>query len=191
MPEDTHPTPNTAAAQIAAAQASAAAEATGSAPNTPHSPSQPTKGDDDKPTYTRPATQADLDRIIESRLARERQKFSDYDDLLAKAKAFDEAEEAKKTTEQKAAERIAALEKENHAFKLAETKARIAAEHGISPDLLAGDDEKALANQAEKIAAAIDQAKPKTGPQLYGEAASTKAPGSSTDWLRDQLINKH
>lgn len=34
-------------------------------------------------TYTPPATQADLDRIIENRLQRERQKYADYDQLKA------------------------------------------------------------------------------------------------------------
>lgn len=44
-----------------------------------------------------PATlsQADVDRIVNERLARERSKFADYNDLKAKAAKFDEAEAAK------------------------------------------------------------------------------------------------
>jgi hypothetical protein len=42
--------------------------------------------------YTPPGSQADLDRIIESRLARERAKFADYDDVKAKAAKHDALE---------------------------------------------------------------------------------------------------
>lgn len=44
--------------------------------------SEPTQG---ASTYTPPATQADLDRIVENRLQRERQKYSDYDQIKAQA----------------------------------------------------------------------------------------------------------
>lgn len=40
--------------------------------------------------YKAPATQADLDRIVGDRLARERAKFADYDDLKAQATAASE-----------------------------------------------------------------------------------------------------
>lgn len=43
-------------------------------------------------TYTPPGSQADLDRIVEQRLARERAKFADYDDLKAKAEKHDALE---------------------------------------------------------------------------------------------------
>lgn len=52
------------------------------------------KGGDGK-EFKPPATQADLDRIISDRLARERQRFSDYESLKAKAEKYDEAEKAK------------------------------------------------------------------------------------------------
>ena len=46
-------------------------------------------------------TQEDLDRAIESRLARERKKFADYDELKKKASAADKATKAAQTTEEK------------------------------------------------------------------------------------------
>lgn len=52
--------------------------------------------------YTPPATQEDLDRIIESRLNREKSKYSDYDDLKAKASRLDELEAANATDLEKA-----------------------------------------------------------------------------------------
>jgi len=57
--------------------------------------------------YTPPATQEDFDRIVGQRLARERTKFADYDDLKAKAAKFDEVDAASKTEQQKLQEAIA------------------------------------------------------------------------------------
>lgn len=57
-------------------------------------------------TYTPPASQADLDRIVEQRLARERSKFADYDDLKGKAAKFDELDAATKSELQKAQDAI-------------------------------------------------------------------------------------
>jgi len=45
-------------------------------------------------TWTPPASQADLDRIITQRLERERAKFADYDALAEKAAYWDEIEQA-------------------------------------------------------------------------------------------------
>lgn len=53
-------------------------------------------------SYTAPASQADLDRIVGERLAREREKFADYADLKAKADAHDAALEAAKSDADKA-----------------------------------------------------------------------------------------
>jgi hypothetical protein len=52
--------------------------------------------------YKAPASQADLDRIIGERVARERAKFADYGDLKTKAAAHDQALEAAKTEQEKA-----------------------------------------------------------------------------------------
>jgi hypothetical protein len=54
--------------------------------------------------YTPPASQEELDRIVSTRLAREREKFADYDDLKAKAAKHDESLEAAKTDAEKAIE---------------------------------------------------------------------------------------
>lgn len=50
--------------------------------------------------YTPPATQADLDRIIQDRL--KRAKPADYDDLKSKAAEYDKYKESSKTEQQKA-----------------------------------------------------------------------------------------
>ena len=46
-------------------------------------------------------TQAEMDSIIEGRLARERQKYADYDDLKEKASKYDEYQAQNKTELQK------------------------------------------------------------------------------------------
>lgn len=52
--------------------------------------------------YTPPATQADLDRIIQDRLSRHDKKYGDYDDLKSKAAEYDKYKESSKTEQQKA-----------------------------------------------------------------------------------------
>ncbi|GAB2567467.1 hypothetical protein [Leucobacter ruminantium] len=64
--------------------------------------------DGGKSDYTPPATQADLDRIVESRLARERSKFADYDDLKKKAAEHDAYLESQKDEHQKALDKTKA-----------------------------------------------------------------------------------
>jgi hypothetical protein len=51
--------------------------------------------------YTAPATQADLDRIIEGRLARERKQFEGFDDFKAKAAKWDEHEASGRSDDEK------------------------------------------------------------------------------------------
>lgn len=56
-------------------------------------------GDGD--TANKSFTQEEVNRIVESRLARERGRYSDYDEVKAKANAYDEFEEAQKSELQK------------------------------------------------------------------------------------------
>jgi hypothetical protein len=58
----------------------------------------------EKPDFQPIASQADLDRILGERLARERAKYADYDDLRTKAAEFDKAAEAARTDQEKAVE---------------------------------------------------------------------------------------
>lgn len=79
-----------------------------SAPAPPAAPEPPAE-----PTYTPPATQADLDRIVGERLARERAKFPTADELAQlrqKAEAHDALAQASLTAEQQANARAEAAE---------------------------------------------------------------------------------
>lgn len=76
----------------------------------------------DPPAFAAITTQADLDRIIGTRLAREREKYADYDDLRAKAAEHDKALEAAKSDHEKAVE---AARKEGESSALERANARL------------------------------------------------------------------
>jgi len=91
-------------------------------------------------------TQADVDKAVRERLAREKAKYADYEELKAKA-------EGAKTLEQ----RFAELEQKNAAAEARALRSDIAARHGISAEdrdlFLTGTDEETLTAQATRLAA--------------------------------------
>ena len=115
--------------------------------------------------------QADVDRIVKERVARERAKYSDYDDLKAKAAGS-------KTLE----ERLAGLESELTTAKANALRSDIAAKHGLSAEdrdlFLTGTDESTLTAQAQRLAAREEDRKkqgnfaPKEGTTPKGAANS-------------------
>ena len=94
-------------------------------------------------------TQSEMDAIIGDRLKREKAKYADYEELARKAKAYDEAEDARKSELQKAVEERdamkARLDEMEAAKALADAVAKAAAEHGVDAGLLSrmsGDPEE-------------------------------------------------
>lgn len=77
------------------------------APDPPPDPA-PTPDPDPARTFT----QAELDRIVQDRLARQKAQYAGYDDLKAKADKFDQLDAQNKTDLEKANERAAQLERE-------------------------------------------------------------------------------
>lgn len=133
-------------------------------------------------------TQADLDRVLTERLARERAKFADYGDLKAKATQLDELQESQKTELQKATDRIAALQAENQVHKVGEVRRKAAADAGLSPELAefitAADPEAAL-EQAKKLAARVKPPEPKDANLRQGaQGSSPKPKGTPDEWIR-------
>jgi hypothetical protein len=164
-------------------------------------------GGDDKggSEYKPPASQADLDRIITERLARERSKFADYDDLKTKAAEFDRLAEASKTEQERAVEqarteaRTEALTVANTRIVSAEARALAAAARFRNPtDAVAfldlktvkvGDDgtpdsdalKAALATLAKDKPYLVEDEKPgKPKPDLsQGASQGERAPGAA------------
>ena len=101
--------------------------------------------------YAAPATQADLDRIIEARLAREREKFADYTELKTKASAYDEAEAKNKTELERAQEAAAKAEARAAKAEGDALRARIAGEKGVPAGLLSGSTEAELLASADQL----------------------------------------
>ena len=115
-----------------------------------------------EPTQTpegneRTFSQADVDNVVSERLKRERAKYSDYEELKAKAAKLDEIEEANKTELQKATERATELETELNGLKKANEirsiRDKVSNETGVPVNLLTGEDEESCAAQAKEILA--------------------------------------
>lgn len=108
-------------------------------------------------TQERTFTQAELDEIVKSRLAKERAKYTDYDTLQKKASKFDEMEEANKSELQKATEKADALQKQidamNKENEIRGIRDKVAKETGVPASLLMGETEEACMEQAQGILA--------------------------------------
>lgn len=99
--------------------------------------------------------QADVDKIVGERLAREREKYAGFEELKEKASKFDELEESRKTELQKATDKVKALETELQTLKKAnEVRAmreKVSQETGVPVNLLTGETEEECKSLAEAI----------------------------------------
>lgn len=133
---------------------------------------------------TRTFTQEEVNAIVGKRLAEEKGKYSDYEEIKAKAAKFDEAEEANKSELQKAMERANNLEAELNGLKKSEeirqTREKIATETGIPANLLTGDTEESCKAQAEAIKAFATPNYPKV--KDSGEVPKTSSGNAKTDF---------
>lgn len=101
--------------------------------------------------FKAPATQADLDRIVGDRLARERAKFADYDELKAAASKLSEIEEANKTEAEKVAERLATAEKRAADLEVKALRSDVALAKGVPVALLTGSTQEELEAAADAL----------------------------------------
>ena len=133
---------------------------------------------------TRTFTQDEVNAIVGKRLAEEKGKYSDYEEIKAKAAKFDEAEEANKSELQKAMERANNLEAELNGLKKTEevrqTREKIATETGIPAHLLTGDTEESCKAQAEAIKAFATPNYPKV--KDGGEVPRTTSGNAKADF---------
>lgn len=84
-------------------------------------PADPPPNPTDPPKFEAITSQDQLDKVLGSRLAREREKYADYDDIKKKAAAHDEALEAAKTEQEKAVD-AARKEGENAGRQSSDTR---------------------------------------------------------------------
>ena len=78
------------------------------------------------PVVEKAFTQAELDQKINDRLARERKKYSDYDEIKSKAAQLDEIEQANATELEKAVAAAQKLTREQVLRESAEVAAKFA-----------------------------------------------------------------
>jgi len=128
-------------------------------------------------------SQDELNAALKDRLARERAKFADYNDLKKKAEQFDAAQDAAKTEAEKTADRIAALEREVTEAKSAALRSRIQAKFAIADEdadlFLTATDEDTLTKQAQRLAERAEDRK-KNG-NVVPREGRTPASGDSKD----------
>ena len=112
--------------------------------------------------FTPITSQEELNAALKDRLARERAKFGDYNDLKAKAAKFDELEQANKSEVEKANERAVQAEKERDEARVEALRFKVATKFGVSDEdaelFLTGSDEDTLTRQAERLAARNEDA---------------------------------
>jgi septal ring factor EnvC (AmiA/AmiB activator) len=142
--------------------------------------------------YKAPASQEELDRIIQARLDRERKKLpSDYDELRAKAAKLAEIEEANKTEAEKTAERLAAAEKRAAELEAKAIRAEVAAAKGVPFALLTGSTQEELEAAADALIAFRGEQKP-AGPSStsLSRVNQNTVKGSTGDQFADFFTNQ-
>lgn len=115
-------------------------------------------------------TQEEFDRAIQDRLAREREKFADYEDIKREnAKLKTEINTLKTTLEEsnKKIESydkdISELNKKIAGYETANLKTKIGLQHGLPYDLidrLVGEDEEIITEDAKKLAELVKKNEP-------------------------------
>lgn len=136
-------------------------------------------------------TQAELDKIVQERLQRDRKDRADYEELKEKAAKLDKIEEAAKSDLQKATDRAEALQKEldqmKASAKVREIRDAVAAEAGIPGNLLTGDTEEACRQQADAIKAFAKQNNypaVKDGGEVHNAPTGTSTREQFANWMR-------
>ena len=118
-------------------------------------------------TFKAIESQEELDRIIQDRLQRERDKYSDYDMLKQSNQDYEkqigslqaQIEESSQTIKSHD-EVVAELNSKIAGYETNSLKTKIALKHGLPLDLvdrLAGNDEESINSDAEKLAGFVRQ----------------------------------
>lgn len=115
-------------------------------------------------------TQEELDNIVKERIRREREKFSDYDELKKRVSELESENSALKSTVEDDKQtragldaQITELQGQVSNYETANLRTRIALQNGLPYDLadrLQGADEEALKADAERLAGFMRPATP-------------------------------
>lgn len=109
--------------------------------------------EDQSKNFKAPESQEELDRIVQSRLERERSKYADYEEAKRKAAEFDKLAEKDMTEAQKALKRAEEAEKRAEAAELENLKRAVAEDKGVPSKLLSGKTKEELEAWADELLA--------------------------------------
>lgn len=140
--------------------------------------------------FKAPASQEELDRIITARLDRERKRFGDYDELKAKADRLAKIEEANKSAEEKAAERLAAAEKRAAELEVKALRAEVAATKGVPAGLLTGSTQEELEAAADALLEFRGEAKAAPSSAALGRVNGQRVKGTTADQFADFMSSQ-
>lgn len=118
-------------------------------------------------------SQEDFDKAIQARIARERSKFADYDELKAKADKLTEIEAASLTEAEKTAQKLADAERRAAELEVKATRAEVAAAKGIPAELLSGTTQAELEASADALIAFRGEQKQTPSSTALGRANTT------------------
>lgn len=118
-------------------------------------------------------SQEDFDKAIQARIARERAKYADYEELKAKAEKLTEIEAASLTEAEKTAQKLADAEKRAADLEVKATRAEVAAAKGIPAELLAGTTQAELEASADALIAFRGEQKQTPSSTALGRANTT------------------
>jgi len=137
-------------------------------------------------SFKAPASQEELDRIIQGRLDRERKRFADYDDLKARADKLAEIESANQTEAEKVQARLDAAEKRAAELESKALRAEVAAAKGVPSALLTGSTQEELEAAADALIAFRGEQK-SAGPSSssLNRVNSNTVKGSTGDQFAD------
>jgi hypothetical protein len=142
-------------------------------------------------SFKAPASQEELDRIIQGRLDRERKRFADYDDLKARADKLTEIESANQTEAEKVQARLDAAEKRAVELESKALRAEVANAKGVPAALLTGGTQEELEAAADALIAFRGEQKP-AGPSStsLGRVNQNTVKGSTGDQFAEFFTNQ-
>lgn len=133
-------------------------------------------------------TQADVDRIVKDRLKRVEAKFSDYDELKAKADQLAKIQKEGKSADDRLTEQVAKLEADLTAERLLRLKTEVAVEKGLTPaqaKRLSGNDRDELEADADDLLEAFPSKTPEADdPEGDEKRPADRLPGRPKENLR-------
>lgn len=154
-----------------------------------------TEGGPDGSDAGRTFTQAELNAIIQKRLAQVEGKYADYNDLKDKAAKYDAAEEAAKSDLQKAQDQAQSYKQKYEDLiaqnKVRDIRVRVSSETGVPVDLITATTEEECKKQAAAILAFAGRDAGGRYPDIRDGGESTPVGANTPQAIFDRFMKTH